>query len=435
MSTASATSIGLHSALEARGLLHQVTDPALDEKLTALVRAGRVCAYAGFDPTAESLHIGNFLAITALMHAQRQGIAPIAVVGGATGLVGDPSGKDSERQLQTRETVAEHAEGIGRVLERFLDFDDPAAPARIVSNLDWFGPMSAIDFLRDVGKHFRVGTMLGKDFVRSRLADGAEGLSYTEFSYQLLQGYDFYKLYKQHRCVLQVGGSDQWGNITAGIELIRKLEGEAGQAFGMSYPLITTAGGKKFGKSEGNAIWLTAEHTSVYDFYQFWLRAEDADAGKYLRMFTFLPLEEIDDLERQGGTRVCQQRLADEVTRVVHGDAALGQAKAAAEIMYGGVIEKGIDEATLAAVFDQVPSIDVPRDRLASGWSAVEAAVEAGLVRSKSEARRLISQGGFYVNNRQVRDVDATIGAADLVTPGSIVLRAGKKNYRVVRVV
>jgi tyrosyl-tRNA synthetase len=425
--------------LHSRGLIHQTSDPDIDTKLRQLQSRFAISAYAGFDPTADSLHVGNFVPILGLMHAQRNNIPPIALVGGATGLIGDPSGKASERQLQTKDQVATNARGIRRVLEKFLDFNHPTAAARLVNNLDWFGPMSAIDLLRDVGKHFRIGSMLGKESVKSRMEGSDEGMSYTEFSYQLLQGYDFYRLYKQHNTVLQLGGSDQWGNITAGTDLIRKLEGESGNAFGLTMPLITTSSGAKFGKSEGNAIWLTADRTSPFDFYQFWLRTEDADAPRYLKIFTFLPLSEIDQIvaehQKSPEKRIAQKRLAEEMTTLVHGPAATAQARAASQTMYstGGVAE--LTDQTLEALAAQgVPTTTIDRAKLDSGWPLIDAVVETGLAKSKSDARRLISQGGIYVNNQQVSDVNTKLNASSLATSSALVLRSGKKTYRLVRI-
>jgi tyrosyl-tRNA synthetase len=434
----------LLSDLQSRGLLAQSSDPQLDTKLAALLAqrtAHPPAAYAGFDPTSDSLHVGNFIAILALMHAQRNGLRPIAIVGGATGLIGDPSGKAAERQLLTKERVADNVRGIQKVLERFLDFNHPTAPARIVNNLDWFGSMSAIDFLREVGKHFRIGSMLAKESVKARMESSDEGMSYTEFSYQLLQGYDFYKLYKEHGCVLQLGGSDQWGNITAGIDVIRKLDGESGNAFGVTLPLITTSSGQKFGKSEGNAVWLSAEKTSPYDFHQFWLRVEDADAERYLKYFTFLPLEEVAQLSAEikaaPEKRTAQKRLADLMTTLVHGEAAAKEAASAAALMYGprsGGGAEALDAASLEALAKEVPSFTVERAKIAAGWSPVDALRESGLVKSGGEAKRLIAQGGFYVNNQPWSDAAKALGEAELVAGKAILLRTGKKNYRIARV-
>ena len=430
--------MSLAADLESRGLLQQLSEPQLDARLADMAKRRPLAAYAGFDPTADSLHVGNFVAILGLMYAQRNGIRPIAIVGGATGLIGDPSGKTNERQLQTKETVARNVEGIRGVLARFLDFNHPTAPAAIVNNLDWLAPMSAIDFLRDVGKHFRIGAMLAKESVRARMEASEEGMSYTEFSYQLLQGYDFYRLYKDHHCVVQLGGSDQWGNITAGIDLIRKLEGEGGNAFGITMPLITTASGQKFGKSEGNAVWLTPERTSAFDFYQFWLRTEDADVSRYLKFFTFLPIDQISALLAEHGKapekRLAQKRLAQEMTTLVHGAHAAEQAIAASQTMYGGAVEELTDHAVEALAAQGVPTTTIARSKLESGWPIIDAAVETGLAKSKGEARRLIQQGGLYVNHKPWSDPNASLTIAHLATPTAMVLRSGKKNYRLVRV-
>lgn len=432
-------SVSLLADLQSRGLCQQTSDPQLDAKLEVLKRSGPVAAYAGFDPTADSLHIGHYMGIRGLMTAQRNGLRPIAICGGATGMVGDPSGRTTERELLTRQTVAEYLVGIRRVLEKFLDFGHPTVPAMIVNNMDWFGAMSAIDFLRDVGKSFRIGTMLAKDSVRSRMEGSEEGMSYTEFSYQVLQAYDFYRLYKDHRCLVQLGGSDQWGNITAGIDLIRKLEGEGGSAFGITWPLITDSTGRKFGKSEGNAVWLTADRTSVFDFYQFWMRTEDADVERYLRFFTFLPLEQIAAAAAEHRAapekRIAQKLLAREMTTLVHGQQACEQAIAASQAMYGGGVEELTAAAVEALAAQGVPTTTIPRTTIETGWPVVDAAVHAGLAKSKGEARRLIQQGGLYVNNQPVSDASAVLRADSLVAAGALVLRSGKKNYRLVRVV
>lgn len=429
--------MNLVADLQSRGLFHTASDPELDQKLAALAKRGPISAYAGFDPTADSLHVGNFVAILSLMYAQKHGIRPIAIVGGATGLIGDPSGKTSERQLQTKETVAANVEGIKKVLEKFLDFNHPTAPARIVNNLDWFGPMSAIDFLRDVGKFFRIGSMLSKDSVKARMQASDEGMSYTEFSYQLLQGYDYYKLYKGYDCVLQMGGSDQWGNITAGIDVIRKIEGEGGNAFGLTMPLITTSSGQKFGKSEGNAVWLTADKTRPFDFFQFWLRTEDADVARYLKLFTFLSLEEIDQLVAEHAKaperRIAQKKLAEVMTGMVHGQEGAQQAMSASQTLYGGGMEQLDGQAIDALVTQGVAATVVPADRLSAGLGLLDAAVETGLAKSKGEARRLVSQGGLYVNNVAISDANATLKHEDLIAGKAVVLRSGKKNYRLIR--
>jgi tyrosyl-tRNA synthetase len=424
--------------LQSRGLVHQTSEPALDARLAQLAARGPISCYAGFDPTADSLHVGNFVPILALMHAQRNGIPPIAVVGGATGMIGDPSGKAAERNLLTKEQVAQNSDGIRRVLEKFLDFNHPTAPAKLVSNLDWFGSITAIDFLRDIGKHFRVGSMLAKESVRSRMEASDEGMSYTEFSYQLLQGYDFYRLYKDHNCVLQLGGSDQWGNITAGTDLIRKLEGESGHAFALTMPLITTSSGAKFGKSEGNAVWLTADRTPPFDFYQFWLRTEDADVERYLKIFTFLPVAEVDAIvaehQRAPEKRVAQKRLAEEMTTLVHGADAARLAVSASQTLYGAPLTEFTEE-TIDALAAEVPTTSLSRAKIEAGWPILDAVVETGLAKSKGEARRLVAQGGLYLNNKQVSDVNTKLDATSLATPTAIVLRSGKKTYRLIKLV
>jgi tyrosyl-tRNA synthetase len=433
----------LIAELESRGLMQQVSDPEGDRKLVALkakAQGQSIAAYVGFDPTADSLHLGNFLGIIALMYCQKHGIRPIAVVGGATGLIGDPGGKTTERAMLTKEIVAQNVVGVRGVLERFLDFNHPTAPASIVSNLEWFGEMSAIDFLRDVGRYFRVGNMLAKDSVKSRMeaGSGEQGMSYTEFSYQLLQGYDFYRLYKDHRCVLQMGGSDQWGNITAGTDLIRKLEGESGNAFALTWPLMTTSSGQKFGKSEGNAVWLSAEKTSPFDFYQFWLRSEDGDVERFLRSFTFLSLAEISAVAAEHAQaperRVGQKRLADEVTRLVHGEAELQRVLAATSALFGSGAGEALTGATVAALTTQgVSTTEIERSRLEAGLTVIDVCVAAGLGGSKGEVRRLMQGGGIYVNNVGVSDPATVVRAEELIDGRYLLLRRGKKENRIVK--
>ena len=427
--------------LTSRGLLQQASDPQLDAKIEQLRSSGRfVSAYVGFDPTADSLHVGHFMGILGLIYAQRNGVRPIAIVGGATGLIGDPSGKTSERVLLTKEAVAQNVQGLRKVLEKFLDFNHPTAPALIVNNLDWFGAMSAVDFLRDVGRAFRLGPMLAKESVKVRMESSEEGMSYTEFSYQLLQAYDFYRLYRDHGCVLQLGGSDQWGNITAGIDLIRKNEGESGHVFGITWPLMTDSTGKKLGKSEGNAIWLSADKTSVFDFYQYWVREiPDADVRRFLGYFTFLPQEQIDAVvaehEKSPEKRIGQKKLAEEMTRLVHGGDAARQAVSTSQTLYGSATGKLDDAAIDALAAGGAPTTTIPRAKLESGWPVADALVETGLAKSKSDARRLVQQGGLYLNNLPFpADPAATLNAAHLATPTALVLRSGKKNYRLVRV-
>ncbi len=415
--------------LRERGLLDAMSSPALEQA------AGQrqLTVYAGFDPTSESLQVGNFVAIMGLSHFQRCGHKVVALVGGATGMIGDPSGKTSERQLLTEEQVRRNLEGIRENLSRFLDFDHPTAPAVIVNNYDWFREFTFIDFLREVGKHFRMGAMLGKDSVRSRL-ESESGMSFTEFSYQLLQAYDFLHLYDQMRCSVQIGGSDQWGNITAGTDLIRKLRGE--EAFGLTLPLVCDRSGQKFGKSAGNAIYLDAAKTPVFDFYQFFVRVDDADVIRFLKVFTFLSSEEIADYERRLAEapekREAQIRLAEEVTRRVHGEAGLQVAQRSTAVLFGAAMD-GLKADELEAVFADVPSTALPSASVI-GVPVATVAVESGFCKSRGEARRLVESGGFYINNQRLADAERLFGDNDIIDGRLLVLRSGKKRYHLVRV-
>ncbi len=415
--------------LKARGLVEDMTSPDLAKALTK-----PATVYAGFDPTSSSLQAGNLVAVMTLAHFQRAGHKTIALVGGATGMIGDPSGKEQERQLLSVEEVGRNAEGIRENLARFLDFDHPTAPARIVNNQDWLGGFTFLEFLRDVGKHFRMGTMLGKESVRARLASTG-GMSYTEFSYQLLQAYDFLHLHDTAGCTVQVGGSDQWGNITAGTDLIRRLRGM--EAFGLTTPLVCDSNGQKFGKSEGNAVFLSAARTSPYAFYQFFFRSTDADVIRYLKTFTFVPLEEIAALDEQTRKepeqRTAQRRLAEEVTRAVHGAAGVQSAQRASAVLFGESMD-GLDADMLLDVFRDVPSRELPRAQVEG--AAVVALVEAaGVCASRGAARRLIDSGGLYLNNRRIVDAAAAVAAGDLISGRLLVLRSGKKNFYLVKVV
>jgi tyrosyl-tRNA synthetase len=414
--------------LKARGLYEDQTSPGLDALL-----AKPATLYAGFDPTSESLQAGNFVAIMVLAHFQRAGHRVVALVGGATGLIGDPSGKTAERPLLTEEQVEKNLAGIRENLSRFLDFNHPTVPAILVNNYDWHKPFTFVSFLREVGRHFRMTQMLGKESVKKRLAS-EDGMSFTEFCYQLLQAYDFLWLHDREGCRLQVGGSDQWGNITAGTELIRRLRGV--EAYGLTIPLVCDSAGRKFGKSEGNAIYLDSRMTSYYDFYQFFLRTADADAARYLRIFTFLPLERIAELEEQVRVapekREAQRVLADEVTRHVHGERGLAVAQRASEALFGGALD-GLTLEDLLGIFSNVPSSELPREDVA-GKTVVEVAATAGLFASKGEARRLVQQGGLYLNNRRVADVGRVVGDGDLIEGRLLVLRAGRKNYHLVKI-
>jgi tyrosyl-tRNA synthetase len=366
---------------------------------------------------------------------QRCGHRPIAIAGGGTGLVGDPSGKTQERQLLTREQVAANLEGIRGQLARYLDFEAQANSAKIVDNADWLGAIGLMDFLRDVGKYFTVNWMLAKDSVKRRL-EGEEGISFTEFSYMLLQAYDFLVLYDREGCALQMGGSDQWGNIVAGVELIRKLRG--GRAYGLVCPLVTTASGVKFGKTEAGAVWLDPGLTSPYAFYQFWVQTDDRDVVRYLKFFTWLGREEIAALERATAEaparREAQRRLAAEVTRAVHGEGELAKAERASAVLFGEEIGD-LGWAQVEEIFRDVPSSEVNRESLAgAGTALADLLVATGLASSKADARRAVEGGGIYLNNRRLTDPRAAVTAADAVEGRALVLRKGRKSYHLVRV-
>ena len=414
-----------------RGMIQDLTH-GVDQA----VQEGPVTAYIGFDPTASSLHVGSLLPIMGLVHLQRAGHHPVAVVGGGTGLIGDPSGKTQERQLLSREQVEENLEGIRSQLERFLDFEGVKNPARMVNNLDWLGELRTVEFLRDVGKHFSVNGLLRKEGVRRRLEDEEGGISYTEFSYVLLQAYDFLVLHDRFDCTVQMGGSDQWGNITAGIDLIRRMKGE--RAYGVVFPLVTSATGVKFGKTEAGTVWLDPRRTSPYRFFQFWLNTDDQDAVRYLKYFTLLDRSQIQVLEAElreaPHKRGAQRALAREVTRLVHGESGVARAEQATQVLFGGDVE-GLDAEEIADVFADVPSSQVSRESLAGeGTSLLDLLAETGVASSKGDARRSIQGGGVYVNNIRVEDVDRRISMEDALEGEFVVLRKGKKNYRLVRV-
>ena len=408
----------LWQELEWRGLIHVSTDA---EALARLLDGPPITYYCGFDPTAPSLHLGNLVQLLLLRRLQLAGHRPLGLVGGSTGLIGDPR-PTAERTLNSRDTVAEWVTRLQAQVATFLSGEGENA-VRIVNNLDWTAPLSAIDFLREVGKHFRVGTMLKKDAVAARLNSEA-GISYTEFSYQVLQGFDFLELFRHYDCVLQTGGSDQWGNLTSGTDLIRKVEGQSAHAIGT--PLITNADGTKFGKSEGNAIWLDAEMCSPYRFYQFWLNTADGDVVDRLKVFTFLSRAEIEELARQVAEepfrRAAQKRLAYEVTTLVHGRAATEAAIAASAALFGQGELAELDEATLGAAIAELP-VTTAR----AGDALTQILVEAGLVSSVSEARRAIAQGGVYLNNAAVVSEDQVLGADALLHGRFAVVRRGKK--------
>jgi len=400
-----------------RGLVHVSTD---QEALRAMLGGDPITYYCGFDPTAPSLHLGNLVQLLVLRRLQLAGHRPLGLVGGSTGLVGDPGGRDAERVLNPKELVQEWVQKLRAQVERFLSFEGDNA-ARIVNNLDWTAPLSAIDFLREIGKHYRVGTMIKKDAVSARLNSEA-GISYTEFSYQILQGLDYLELYRQYGCVLQTGGSDQWGNLTSGVDLIHRVEHVSVHAIGT--PLITNSDGTKFGKSMGNAIWLDAEMCSPYRFYQFWLNSDDADVIARLKVFTFLDREEIAQYETLVASepfrRAAQRRLAEEVTTFVHGADAAKAAIAASEALFGKGDLTNLDAATLRSALEELPNATV-----APGTPVVQALVDTGLATSLSDARRAIEQGGVTLDGTRVEHDDEAVQGA--LAGGVSVLRRGKK--------
>ncbi len=392
--------------------------------------------YIGFDPTAASLHLGSLVPIMGLVHAQRAGHTPLALVGGGTGLIGDPSGKTAERQLLTKELAAENAEGIRGQLEHFLDFSAKSNPALVMNNHDWLGGLALVDFLRDIGKHFSVNQLLAKESVRRRLENEETGISYTEFSYALLQSYDFVELHRRTGCTVQMGGSDQWGNITAGIDLVRRVEGA--RAFGLVYPLVTNASGTKFGKSEAGNVWLDPELTSPFRFYQYWINVDDADVVRYLKFFTLFGTERIEELAAavaaEPHRRAAQRALAEDVTRRLHGETGLGAAERATRALFSGDID-GLSAAEIADVFADVPSSEMTRDALGGeGVGVIDLLVDSGLATSRGDARRSIEGGGVYVNNVRVTDVDARVTMEQTIDGRFVLLRKGKKSYHLVAV-
>lgn len=413
-----------------RGLVHSFTD-GVQEVLTK----EKVTVYIGFDPTSSSLQIGNLLALMGLARMQRFGHSPIVLAGGGTGMIGDPSGKKSERQLLSLEEVEANVAAVMPQLQRFVDFDVTSNPARVVNNADWLTTIPMMHFLRDVGKHFTVNYMMAKDSVKSRL-EREDGISYAEFSYMLLQSFDFLQLFDKYGCTMQSGGSDQWGNIVAGVELIRRVRGQ--RAYGLVYPLITNADGSKIGKSEKGAIYLDPKRTSPYRFYQYWLNCDDADAVNNLKYFTWLGQEAIADLEDKLAAhperREAQRKLAQEVTTLVHGTDALAKAEQASRVLFGGEIA-GLSADEIADIFSDVPSSDVAKSAFeGEGTLLADLLVDTGVTKSKGEARRLIKNGGVYVNNVKAGN-EAAVTLADSVEGKFIVLRRGKKTYHLVQVI
>jgi len=420
----------LFEELKWRGFLNQTTH----ENLGDLLEKERFTLYCGFDPTADSLHIGSMLPIMGLAHFQHHGHKPIIVVGGGTGLIGDPSGKTQERQLLTKEQVEINAHGIRRQLAHFLDFEGDQG-AIMVNNADWLCQLSLVDFLRDIGKHFSINMMLAKDSVRQRVHDRDHGMSFTEFTYSLLQAYDFLYLSDHYDCRMQVGGSDQWGNIIAGMDLIRRLRDK--MACGATFPLVTKTDGAKFGKTESGNVWLDPARTSPYRFYQFWLNQADADIPRWMRFFTFLPPAELQEYERslreEPEKRAAQRRMAEEVTRLVHGSEALDGAVRAGEAMFGGSLQ-GLDDAALEDIFSEVPTSELSYSLLSRQPPLIDVLLEAGVFQSKGEARRLIQSNGLYLNNHRV-ETEMRLTERSLCSARIAVIRKGKKNHHLLKFV
>ncbi|HEM6017979.1 TPA: tyrosine--tRNA ligase [Streptococcus suis] len=415
--------MNIFEELKARGLVFQTTD---EEALVKALTEGQVSYYTGYDPTADSLHLGHLVAILTSRRLQLAGHKPYALVGGATGLIGDPSFKDAERSLQTKDTVDGWVTKIQGQLSRFLDFENGDNKAEMVNNYDWFSDISFIDFLRDVGKYYTVNYMMSKDSVKKRIETG---ISYTEFAYQIMQGYDFYELNDKHNVTLQIGGSDQWGNMTAGTELLRRKADKSGHV--MTVPLITDSTGKKFGKSEGNAVWLDADKTSPYEMYQFWLNVMDDDAVRFLKIFTFLSLDEIAEIEKQFDAarheRLAQKILAKEVVTLVHGEESYNQALNITEQLFAGNI-KNLSAKELKQGLSNVPNYAVQAE---DNLNIVELLVTSGIVNSKRQAREDVQNGAIYVNGERVQDLDYTLSDSDKIDGELTVIRRGKKKYSV----
>lgn len=432
----------LYQDLQARGVIKQVTSPDLQSILDGETK---LTLYCGFDPTSDSLHLGHLLPILMLKRFQEAGHHVIAVVGGATGMIGDPSGKSNERSLLNEEVLQYNVRGLRQTLQKFLNFDGQNA-AQLLNNGDWFNGLSYVDFLRDIGKHFTINHMMAKESVRARLEDREHGISYTEFSYMLLQAYDFYHLFKKQGCSLQIGGSDQWGNITAGTELIRRMEfleqssseeksGEEPVAYGITFPLVTKSDGSKFGKSESGAVWLDASKTSAYDFYQFLIQTADADVIGLLKFFSFKPMSEIsrleDSLKSAPQNREAQIALAVELTELVHGTEALAKVRQATEALFSTSINE-LDLETLKSVFASAPKKIQAHSRLEQSYSLIDALVDTGLCASKGAARKDVQGGGIYINNHRAADAALVLSTKDLIAGRYLLLRKGKKTYHLI---
>ena len=422
--------VSILEELQWRGLIADCTDTAeLTNKISR-----PITLYCGFDPTADSLHVGNLVPLLALRRFQLLGHHPIAVAGGATGSIGDPSGKSQERLLLTQDVLEHNIASVKQQLARLLDFETKTNPARLVDNASWTAGVRFLEFLRDIGKHFSVNQMVAKESIRARMEDREAGISYTEFSYMLLQAFDFMVLCRDHGCELQIGGSDQWGNITAGIELTRKKLGR--QVFGVTLPLITNADGSKFGKTVAGAIWLDPQRTSVYKFYQFWINTDDRDVIRYLKYFTFLAQDEVELLEKQHlenpGGRIAHKALAKAATDLIHGAGATGEAIRASEILFGGKLD-GIIESTFNEIIGEVPTKEIEKSKMdGEGIPLVELLIHAGLSPSKGQARKDIEGGGVNINNVREASSMRAVNAKDLLFGKHILLRKGKKNYAVV---
>lgn len=420
----------LMADLDWRGLIAQTTDRValLKDLDTAPLKF-----YIGFDPTAASLHVGNLVVILVMRRFQLAGHLPIALVGGATGLVGDPSGRNEERSLNDESVVTQWVSNIRGQLERFLDFDSKSNSAVMANNLDWTKPVSALEFLRDIGKHFSVNQMLAKDSVSSRLESG--GISYTEFSYQVLQAFDYLELYRRDKCRLQLGGSDQWGNIVAGLDLIRKVEGGSAHAF--TIPLMAKSDGSKFGKTAGGSVWLDSEMTSPYAFYQFWINTDDEDVAKYLKVFSFKDRGEIERLIEtvnvNPGAREAQRELAREITSLVHGNDECAKVEAASKALFGQGDLRELDEATLAAALSQLPKVTIKASEVIPTW--VDLLAATGVVDSKSAARRIVKENGAYLNNEKISGEDFSPAKTDLIHGRFFILRKGKRDLASVEIV
>jgi tyrosyl-tRNA synthetase len=425
--------MNIYDELEWRGLIADCTDK---DELVKRLGSAPATLYCGFDPTADSLHVGNLVPLLALRRFQLFGHHAIAVAGGATGSIGDPSGKSTERQLLTKEVLDANIASVKEQLGRLLDFESKTNPARLVDNSAWTQPVSYLEFLRDIGKHFSVNQMVAKESVRARMEDREAGLSYTEFSYMLLQAFDFYHLRKEYNCELQIGGSDQWGNITAGIDLCRKKLGAP--VFGLTMPLITNADGSKFGKSVAGAVWVDSKRTSVYRFYQFWIRTDDRDVVRYLKYFTFLSRDEIAALEQQHAAkpeaREAHKALAKAMTDLVHGPHATAEAIRASEILFGGELH-GISESTFNDIVGEVPTKEIAKNKIeGEGSPLLELLMNSGLCPSKGQARKDIEGGGVYINNTRESSVQRAVVAKDLLFGKYLLLRKGKRNYVVLTI-